>query len=74
MDIKRLKERKKELRYTNKDIAELSGVPLGTVQKVFGALKSRLKRPSDFCSAFEGSMPWKAAYSAGGISLTLKNV
>ena len=36
MDIKRLKERKKELRYTNKDIAELSGVPLGTVQKVFG--------------------------------------
>ena len=36
MDIKRLKEKKKELRYTNKDIAELSGVPLGTVQKVFG--------------------------------------
>ena len=36
MDIERLKNKKTELGYTNKEIAELSGVPLGTVQKVFG--------------------------------------
>ena len=35
MDLKRLRERKKELNYTNEMISELSGVPLGTVQKVF---------------------------------------
>ena len=33
--IKELKERKKELGYTNADVAEKSGVPLGTVQKIF---------------------------------------
>ena len=36
MDIEKLKRRKKELGYTNKQVSELSGVPLGTVQKVFG--------------------------------------
>lgn len=36
MDIDKLKERKKDLGYTNRKIAELSGVPLGTVQKIFG--------------------------------------
>lgn len=36
MDIKRLKRRKNELGYTNEDVARLSGVPLGTVQKVMG--------------------------------------
>ncbi len=36
MDIYKLKERKKELGYSNKQVAELSGVPLGTVQKIFG--------------------------------------
>lgn len=36
MDIKRLKERKKHYGYTNEDVARLSGVPLGTVQKVMG--------------------------------------
>ena len=38
MDIERLKKKKAELGYTNKEIAELSGVPLGTVQKVFGTV------------------------------------
>ena len=36
MKVSELKERKIELGYTNEMIAEKSGVPLGTVQKVFG--------------------------------------
>jgi len=35
MKIEDMKRRKKELGYTNADVAERSGVPLGTVQKVF---------------------------------------
>lgn len=36
MKISELKERKKELGYSNLHISELSGVPLSTVQKIFG--------------------------------------
>ena len=36
MTIEEMKRRKAELGYTNERVAELSGVPLGTVQKVFG--------------------------------------
>ena len=36
MKIAELKERKKELGYSNKMISDISGVPLSTVQKVFG--------------------------------------
>lgn len=36
MDINEMKRRKKELGYTNAMIAEKAGVPLGTVQKIFG--------------------------------------
>ena len=35
MKIEELKERKRALGYTAKQVAELSGVPLGTVQKIF---------------------------------------
>ena len=35
MNIQEMKEKKKEKGYTNEQIAELSGVPLGTVQKIF---------------------------------------
>ena len=35
MTIEEMKARKAELGYTNEKIAELSGVPLGTVQKIF---------------------------------------
>ena len=44
MDIEKLKKRKAELGYTNKDIAELSGVPLGTVQKIFGTATKTPRR------------------------------
>ena len=35
MNLEKMKERKKELGYSNVKIADLSGVPLGTVQKIF---------------------------------------
>ena len=41
MSIEELKRRKKELGYTNRTLAELSGVPFGTVQKLMsGATKT----------------------------------
>lgn len=40
MTIQEMRERKKELGYTYAQIAELSGVPLGTVQKVFNGATS----------------------------------
>lgn len=36
MNIEEMKARKRELGYTYAMIAEKSGVPVGTVQKVFG--------------------------------------
>ena len=35
MNLEKMKERKKELGYSNAKISDLSGVPLGTVQKIF---------------------------------------
>lgn len=41
MTLEELKQRKRTMRYTNERIAELSGVPLGTVTKIFsGATQS----------------------------------
>ena len=40
MTIEEMKNRKKELGYSNKTIAEKSGVPLGTVQKIFSGITS----------------------------------
>ena len=39
-----MQERKKELGYTNADIARLSGVPFGTVQKLFGGFTKAPRR------------------------------
>lgn len=38
MTIEEMKQRKKELGYTNEQISEMSGVPLGTVQKIFAGV------------------------------------
>ena len=35
MNIDQMKEKKRELGLTNEKLAELSGVPVGTVQKIF---------------------------------------
>jgi len=40
MNIQEMKERKRELGYSNAMVAELSGVPLGTVQKIFSGATS----------------------------------
>lgn len=40
MKVSELKQRKRELGYSNEKVSELSGVPLGTVQKVFGGATS----------------------------------
>ena len=44
MTIQEMKNRKKELGYTNKDLAKLSGVPLGTIEKIFGNTTSAPRR------------------------------
>ena len=36
MTVEEMKQRKKELGYSNEKLSELSGVPPGTVQKVLG--------------------------------------
>ena len=38
MTLEELKKKKKEHGFTNEQIAELSGVPLGTVQKIFAGI------------------------------------
>ncbi len=44
MTIDELIARKKELGYSNEQLAELSGVPLGTVQKIFGRITKAPRR------------------------------
>ena len=62
MTIEEMKERKRELGYTNQSLSEASGVPLGTVQKLFAgltraprkatidALERVLKKPEELSS------------------------
>ena len=38
MTIEQMRERKRELGYSYEQIAQLSGLPLGTVQKVLGGI------------------------------------
>jgi len=40
MTIEEMKKKKRELGYTNEQVAQLSGVPLGTVQKIFAGITS----------------------------------
>lgn len=44
MTIQEMKERKRELGYTNEQVAELSGIPLGTIQKIFGGVRHVRRR------------------------------
>lgn len=79
MKISEMIDRKKELGYTLKQIAELSGVPLGTVQKIFSgqtksprydtlrALETALK-PEGSGTAEVGEPPFR--YGVDGTSAT----
>ena len=40
MTVEEMRMKKKELGYTNEKISELSGVPVGTVQKIFAGVTS----------------------------------
>ena len=44
MTVQQLKKRKQELGYTNEMISQLSGVPLGTIQKVFAGTTKAPRR------------------------------
>ncbi len=52
INLEKIKQRKKDLHLTNQELAERSGVPLGTINKIFsGATKS----PKYKCLRLEGS-------------------
>ena len=44
MSVSELIARKKELRYTNEEIATLSGIPLSTVRKIFAGVTEEPRR------------------------------
>ena len=44
MTIEEMKAKKRELGYSNKMVAELSGIPLGTVQKIFAGMTKSPRR------------------------------
>ena len=67
MTIREMQERKRELGYTNETIAELSGIPLGTVQKIFsGATKAPRRRTVEELERVLGSAPDAAGEAMRG--------
>ena len=63
LTIKEMQERKRELGLTNEELAERSGVPLGTVQKIFaGFTKAPRKKTIE---ALERILRWPAAEGTG---------
>lgn len=77
MTIQEMKNRKKELGYTNKDLAALSGVPLGTIEKIFGNTTSAPRRSTILAleSVLSGSSKPKTrtVYQTEEISLILND-
>ena len=72
MDLTRMKERKRQLGYTNEDVARLSGVPLGTVQKVLGNTTKNPRRDTLLALARvldpeQAEEPGAVSYSAGRV-------
>ncbi len=47
MTVEEMKQRKKELGYSNEKLSELSGVPLGTVQKVLAGVTRSPRIPKE---------------------------
>ena len=70
MTIDEMKKRKRELGYTNAQLAELSGVPLGTVQKIFGGATTAPRR-STLLALEKVLAPSGRTYSAHTVHLTV---
>ncbi|MBQ6455645.1 MAG: Uma2 family endonuclease [Mogibacterium sp.] len=65
MNLEEMRRRKRELGYSNKRIAELSGVPLGTVQKIFsGATKAPREESLKYIWRVLGRRPDSYAYGS----------
>ncbi len=77
MKIEELKEKKKELGYSNAKLAELSGVPLGTIQKIFGGTTSAPRRSTllalerILCPAGNSQIPSGDPCNAEGSSVSM---
>ena len=71
MNIQEMKSRKKELGYTNKDIARLSGVPVSTVNKLFGGTTSSPRRATVL--AVESVLATSAPAAQRQVSLSLRS-
>lgn len=73
MTIEEMKEKKRELGYTNEQLAAASGVPIGTVQKIFsGETRSpryqTIRKLEKVLHAAPGNNAYK--YSAEGVMMT----
>ena len=70
MTIDQMKKRKAELGYSNEMLAELSGVPLGTVQKIFaGVTRSpRYETIQKLQKALYGEMDYAVLTASSGSS------
>ncbi len=68
MTIDQMKKRKAELGYSNEMLAELSGVPLGTVQKIFaGVTRSpRYETIQKLQKALFGEMDYEVLTASAG--------
>ena len=68
MTLEEMQRRKREFGYSNEKLAELSGVPLGTVQKVMSGNERKYEEPQtgNFRSAGQG--PEQTNGSAGPVS------
>lgn len=65
MTLEEMKNRKRELGYSNKQVAELSGVPIGTVQKIFSGETSAPRYET--IRALEELLKPKNEYNTSGI-------
>ena len=70
MTVKELRKRKKELGYTNEMVSEYSGVPLGTVQKIFsGATRNpRIDTLEALEMILKSPLPYEFRYEADASS------
>ena len=67
MTIEEMQERKRELGYSYEKLAEISGIPLGTVQKILGGItktpryetRRALETPRPMAGRSGESIRWK---------------